>query len=134
MSRTHRFRVQHVNACTADGATVQGIRQRFFLHDHLNRLSKGVHSTTPNTTFTYFVEQLGFAVFPWVALLPGALTLVGRLSPRERSPRVQAAIFTALWALIAFVVFTLSATKFHHYCFPLVPPLACRVTPARARS
>ena len=99
--------------------------QRFFLHDHLNRLSKGVHSTTPNTTFTYFVEQLGFAVFPWVALLPGALTLVGRLSPRERSPRVQAAIFTALWALIAFVVFTLSATKFHHYCFPLVPPLAC---------
>lgn len=98
--------------------------QRFFLHDHFNRLSKGVHSTTPNTTFTYFIEQLGFAVFPWIVALPGALGLVGRLSPRERAPRGQASIFIALWALVAFLVFTLSATKFHHYCFPMVPPLA----------
>ena len=98
--------------------------QRFFLHDHFNRLSKGVHSTTPNTTFTYFIEQLGFAVFPWVVALPGACGLLGRLSPRTRAPHGQASIFIALWGLVAFLVFTLSATKFHHYCFPMVPPLA----------
>ncbi|MDR0965209.1 MAG: glycosyltransferase family 39 protein [Myxococcales bacterium] len=98
--------------------------QRFFLHDHLNRVSRGVHTTTPNTTFTYFIEQLGYAVFPWIVLLPGACALLGRLSPRGRAAKNQASIFIALWALVAFLVFTLSATKFHHYCFPIVPPLA----------
>ncbi len=52
---------------------------RFFIHDHLNRLSAGVHTTTPGGTFTYFIEQGGFAIFPWVALLPGAFAVVSRL-------------------------------------------------------
>ncbi|HYX90226.1 MAG TPA: glycosyltransferase family 39 protein, partial [Myxococcaceae bacterium] len=30
---------------------------RFFVHDHLNRLTAGVHTTTPGGTFTYFIEQ-----------------------------------------------------------------------------
>lgn len=30
---------------------------RFFVHDHLNRLTAGVHTTTPGGTFIYFIEQ-----------------------------------------------------------------------------
>jgi len=38
---------------------------RFFIHDHLNRLFEGVHTTTPGGTFVYFIEQGGYAIFPW---------------------------------------------------------------------
>lgn len=98
--------------------------QRFFIHDHFNRLGKGVHTTTPNTTFTYFIEQLGFAVFPWVPFLPSAFARLTRVDVKAKDPESKGITFIALWAMVAFVVFTLSATKFHHYCFPVVPALA----------
>ena len=98
--------------------------ERFFIHDHFNRLNKGVHTTTPNTTFTYFIEQLGFAVFPWLVLVPAALGRLLKLDIRSKIPADRAVLLSALWAAVAFLVFTLSATKFHHYCFPIVPALA----------
>ena len=45
---------------------------RLLVHDHLNRLASGVHGD--NGTIAYFIEQLGVAMFPWVALAPAALT------------------------------------------------------------
>ncbi len=45
---------------------------RLLVHDHLNRLASGVHGDTG--TVAYFLEQLGTAMFPWVALAPAALT------------------------------------------------------------
>jgi 4-amino-4-deoxy-L-arabinose transferase-like glycosyltransferase len=45
---------------------------RLLVHDHLNRLASGVHGDTG--TISYFIEQLGVAMFPWVALAPAALT------------------------------------------------------------
>ncbi len=45
---------------------------RLLVHDHLNRLAAGVHGD--NGTIAYFIEQLGVAMFPWVALAPAALT------------------------------------------------------------
>ena len=98
--------------------------ERFFIHDHFNRIGKGVHTTTPNTTFTYFIEQLGFAVFPWIPAIPSAVSRLARVNVREKDPESRTLILVSLWALVAFVVFTFSATKFHHYCFPIVPPLA----------
>jgi 4-amino-4-deoxy-L-arabinose transferase-like glycosyltransferase len=97
---------------------------RYFLHDHLRRLGEGVHTTTPGGTFAYFIEQLGFGTFPWVALVPGAMASIGRLAPRDADPKSRAAVFVAIWTAAAFFVFAMSATKFHHYCFPVVPPLA----------
>lgn len=97
---------------------------RFFIHDHLKRLGEGVHTTTPGGTFAYFIEQLGFAMFPWVALVPGAMVTIGKLSPRSADPKVRAGVFVSIWAAASFFVFAMSATKFHHYCFPAVPPLA----------
>ncbi len=97
---------------------------RFFIHDHLKRLAEGVHTTTPGGTFSYFIEQLGYAIFPWVSLVPGALVAVGKLGAKDEDPRVRASLFVTIWAAGAFFLFSMGATKFHHYCFPVVPPLA----------
>lgn len=96
---------------------------RFFIHDHFKRLGEGVHTTTPGGTFSYFIEQLGFAIFPWVALVPGAMVAIGKLRAKDEDPRSRAGLFVALWAAATFFIFAMSATKFHHYCFPVVPPL-----------
>jgi 4-amino-4-deoxy-L-arabinose transferase-like glycosyltransferase len=98
--------------------------ERFWLHDHLRRLGQGVHSTTPGGTFEYFVEQLGWGIFPWVAALPGGLGEVLRLRARTRDPAESFTLFAGLWAVLTYVLMSLSATKFHHYIFPAVPALA----------
>lgn len=97
---------------------------RFWIHDHFNRLGQGVHTTTPGGTFAYFLEQLGFGAFPWVAAFPGGLLELGRVSPHDRTPRAQLTLFAGLWAIGTFVLMSLSATKFHHYIFPAVPAVA----------
>jgi len=97
---------------------------RFFIQDHFNRLAVGVHTTTPGGTFTYFIEQGGYAVFPWIALVPGALATVSRIKLRSRSKVHHLAILAALWAAGTFFVVAISATKFHHYIFPALPGLA----------
>jgi len=97
---------------------------RFWIHDHAKRLATGVHTTTPVGGFAYYLEQLGNGTFPWVAALPGALAELFRARPRSREPRDGLALLCGLWALAAYVLMSLSATKFHHYIFPAVPPLA----------
>ncbi|HEX9507939.1 MAG TPA: dolichyl-phosphate-mannose--protein mannosyltransferase, partial [Myxococcales bacterium] len=98
--------------------------QRFFIHDHFERLAVGVHTTTPGGTFAYFIEQGGYGIFPWIALVPGALMLAGRSRFRSTEPRSQLSALALLWGAFAFALFASSATKFHHYIFPALPPLA----------
>src|SRR5262249_333052 len=69
----------------------------------------------------YYIEQIGYATYPWAALLPGALAGLG-VDPRIKANRPK--VFVGLWALIPFIVVSLSATKFEHYAFPCLPPLA----------
>jgi 4-amino-4-deoxy-L-arabinose transferase-like glycosyltransferase len=97
---------------------------RFFVHDHLNRLTAGVHTTTPGGTFIYFIEQGGFAIFPWVALLPGAFAVVARLKLRSEKKADHLAIIAVLWVAFSFWLLASSATKFHHYVFPVLPGMA----------
>jgi hypothetical protein len=97
---------------------------RFWIHDHVKRLGQGVHTTTPGGTFDYFLEQLGFGLFPWVAAIPGALGELARVRLAGRSRRDDLVLFAGLWALVAYVTMSVSATKFHHYIFPAVPALA----------
>ena len=94
------------------------------IHDNFNRLTLGVHTTTPGGTFIYFIEQIGFGVFPWVAVLPGALALAGRVRLRSASVADQLAALASIWAAAMFLLFSVSATKFHHYILPLLPGLA----------
>ncbi len=98
---------------------------RYWLHDNVYRLFSGVHTTTPSTTFVYFFRQLGYGMFPWAALVPGALVSAAKIRPSVRRHRPQ--LFVAIWALVPFLVVSMSATKFHHYAFPCLPPLAILV-------
>ncbi|PTL77819.1 glycosyltransferase family 39 protein [Vitiosangium sp. GDMCC 1.1324] len=112
--------------CLFEGVDDEGklFWYRFFIHDHLNRLSAGVYTTTPGGTFIYFIEQGGFGIFPWVALVPGAFALVSRLRPRSRDKADHLALIAALWVAFSFTLLASSATKFHHYVFPVLPGMA----------
>jgi 4-amino-4-deoxy-L-arabinose transferase-like glycosyltransferase len=95
---------------------------RYWLHDNFNRLLSGVHTTSPDAKFTYYIEQLGYSMYPWSALVPGAVGVMLGLDPKVREDRAK--VFVAIWALVPFVVISLAATKFEHYAFPCMPPLA----------
>jgi len=100
---------------------------RFFIHDHVNRLFEGVHTTTPGGSFVYFIEQGGYAIFPWVALLPGALALVSPMRLRGLDVRGRIAFIALVWTLFSFLLMDASATKFHHYVLPVIPGIAILV-------
>ncbi|MBN2359985.1 MAG: hypothetical protein JXR83_11075, partial [Deltaproteobacteria bacterium] len=97
--------------------------QRFWIHDHLNRLAVGVHGETGS--FDYFIRQLGFGTLPWAAVMPLALFDAMR-KPMRRvdDPQDKARVFTVVWAVVMFVFFTAMQTKFHHYILPMVVPLS----------
>ena len=97
---------------------------RFFIHDHLERLFTGVHTTTPGGSFTYFIEQGGYAIFPWVALVPGALAVAARIRFGAQDVRARVAFIALLWAIAAFTLMEGSMTKFHHYVLPVLPGVA----------
>ena len=94
---------------------------RLLIHDHINRLASGVHGDTG--TIAYFVGQLGYATFPWIALLPAALVVgVWIRSRSERDARSETLLFFAMWLLSSFVLFSAMVTKFHHYILPTIVP------------
>ncbi len=97
---------------------------RFIVHDHFARLGSGVHTTTPGGDFTYFILQGGYAMFPWVAIVPGALAVASRLKFRAPDAASGVALLTVLWFVVTWALIGSSATKFHHYVFPMLPPLA----------
>ncbi|MFW5925046.1 MAG: ArnT family glycosyltransferase [Myxococcota bacterium] len=123
---------------------------RLFVHDHINRLTEGVHmDTTMDGSIRYFVLQLGFATFPWVAMLPaaavgwlwyrrpsaqpavpqpsvGALRATGNpaWTADDADHRRETILLMAVWAFAAFALFSAMLTKFHHYIFPAIPPAA----------
>ncbi len=111
-----------------DGVDAEGLTffRRFIVHDHFARLGSGVHTTTPGGSFTYFVEQLGFGLFPWVALVPAALA-----GAMVRSPPLQRLLL--LWAVLSFGLFSASATRFHHYVLPALPAIAALIALSRPR-
>ncbi len=90
--------------------------QRLFIHDHLNRLTVGVHGDIGD--LGYFMAQIGYATFPWALSLP----LLAVLARKQPSPLVT---LVGFWFLVPFVLFNAMVTKFHHYIFPMLPPLAC---------
>ena len=101
---------------------------RLLIHDHINRLTSGVHGDTGS--IQYFLGSSATARFPWIGLLP--LALGGWLLPgsrraaharaQQRSDAPRSLL--ALWFAAAFTLFSAMITKFHHYIFPAVPPLA----------
>ncbi len=111
-----------------------GFTDRLLVHDHINRLGKGVHGDTGS--IQYFILQLGYATFPWVALVPAAALAwlwylpkrdSSALAPDEPIGKRQTLMLLCIWFFGTFAVFSAMITKFHHYIFPAVPPLAMLV-------
>ncbi len=114
---------------------------RLLVYDHLARLTSGVHGD--NGPIDYFMAQLGPGMFAWIALAPAALTIFLHMKSKHTAvsnqPSVEANIdprrdmttLIALWFVGAFVLFNAMVTKFHHYIFPAVPPVAILVGLAR---
>lgn len=110
--------------------------ERLFIHDMYLRAFDHVHDTNKgdDTSFRYYVWQLGYGLFPWsglgaagtLACLGGAFAAKDAKGPRPSSVSdfVDLVYFCALWQLAAFGMFTITGTKFHHYILPLVPPIA----------
>ena len=101
---------------------------RFFIHDHLKRLSAGVHGDVG--TFLYYAKHLGYAAFPWIGLLPFALFAWARLRPAvpggdaaDRARRTIAVFCSSLF-VFGFALFAAMVTKYHHYVLPLLPAAA----------
>jgi len=96
---------------------------RLLIHDHINRLAAGVHGD--KGTIEYFLTQIGYATFPWVALIPAALIMFlwYRTQPRSTNDRrSDTLLFLGLWLLSSFVLFSAMMTKFHHYILPAIIP------------
>jgi 4-amino-4-deoxy-L-arabinose transferase-like glycosyltransferase len=96
---------------------------RFFVHDHFNRLGTGVHQIDSGT-FEHFLKWLGIGMFPWVALVPFVLILLSRLRLSVKTRDNQFKLFVFIWFFVSYLLFTLAKTKFHHYIFPALPPMA----------
>jgi 4-amino-4-deoxy-L-arabinose transferase-like glycosyltransferase len=105
----------------------------FFLHHNIQRAFTGVHGD--RATFEYFIKQMGYGFFPWVAVIPVAFGRIARrlhagqaqLSAGKPGPAtagIRLDLFLLVWFTVTFATFTLIVTKFHHYVFPALPPLA----------
>jgi len=110
--------------------------ERLFIHDMYQRAFSHVHDTNKgdDTSFRYYVWQLGYGLFPWSGLCAaGVLYCIGKASiGKTSSARADAAepegegcveltYFCVLWLLAAYGMFSITGTKYHHYVLPLVP-------------
>jgi len=110
--------------------------ERLFIHDMYQRAFDHVHDTNKgdDTSFRYYVWQLGYGLFPWSGLAAaGTLSCLGKTlwaTEAETAGRgavselVDVTYFCVLWQLAAFGMFAITGTKFHHYILPLVPAAA----------
>jgi 4-amino-4-deoxy-L-arabinose transferase-like glycosyltransferase len=104
----------------------QPFTDRLLFHDMYKRAFVHVHDTNvgDDTSFRYYVWQLGYGLFPWTGIAAGGLLWWLRRSNDRDDPRGDVGSFLALWFVAAFGMFTITLTKFHHYVFPVVPPTA----------
>jgi 4-amino-4-deoxy-L-arabinose transferase-like glycosyltransferase len=113
--------------------------------NHWRRMVMGRHGD--RGTFEYFVRELGYSLYPWVALAPAALAWVAMrpfrstlapAAPASLDPAAAAVAgppsrrqeifwFGAIWFVSAYAIVSLSMTKFHHYILPALPGLAIAV-------
>jgi 4-amino-4-deoxy-L-arabinose transferase-like glycosyltransferase len=104
--------------------------------NHWRRLVTGRHGD--RGSFEYFIRELGYGLFPWIALAPSALAWVvmrclGRPATNGNvTAAASAAVakrrdilwFGAIWFVSGYALVSFSMTKFHHYILPALPGLA----------
>jgi 4-amino-4-deoxy-L-arabinose transferase-like glycosyltransferase len=107
--------------------------------NHWRRLVTGRHGD--RGSFEYFIRELGYGLFPWIALAPSALAWVAMRSFSRRAEgtigiatmsaaqnkRRDILWFGAIWFVAGYALVSFSMTKFHHYILPALPGLAMAV-------
>ena len=93
--------------------------QFFFIHEHWQRYTSGVHQR--GAPAWYFVPQLLGGFLPWLFLAPRMWTVV-----REdaRGSGFRPLLFCAAWAAAIFAFFSASGSKLPGYIVPMFPALA----------
>ena len=102
---------------------------RLLIHDMYKRAFVHVHDTNAGSDISlrYYIWQLGYGLFPWTGLAPLGLGLALSRGGDQDGRRRDLALVVVLWLAVAFALFTISQTKFHHYALPCAPPLAVGV-------
>jgi hypothetical protein len=97
--------------------------------NHWRRLVTGRHGD--RGSFEYFVRELGYGLYPWIALAPTALAWVTMRAFGEKTAATAAGHkrrdilwFGAIWFVSGYALVSFSMTKFHHYIVPALPGLA----------
>lgn len=132
--------------------------REFVLKHHLGRATTGAGVDLSGLdlhegTSGYYIQQFGYALFPWIAVVPATLIGVlgrirnaqadGRLldgchgdavgstpasAPPDHESRTEnpapLVVLLLAWAAVTYVAFTMSHVKFHHYVLPAIPPVA----------
>jgi 4-amino-4-deoxy-L-arabinose transferase-like glycosyltransferase len=88
-----------------------------FGDNHWNRMMIGRHGDTGS--FEYFLRELGYGAWPWVALAPAALAWAAS----ARDHRRPVLWLGVVWFVMAYSLVSASMTKFHHYILPAIPGL-----------
>jgi 4-amino-4-deoxy-L-arabinose transferase-like glycosyltransferase len=100
---------------------------RLLFHDMYKRAFVHVHDTNTgdDVSFRYYIWQLGYGLFPWTGLGVGSLLWwVREQWSGKRPERSRDKTLLVLSFVLAFSMFSVSLTKFHHYILPAVAPLA----------
>jgi 4-amino-4-deoxy-L-arabinose transferase-like glycosyltransferase len=99
---------------------------RLIFHDMFNRAFHHVHDTNEgdDTSFRFYIWQLGYALFPWTGLAALGLTYWLRRPDASDKGKNDVPVLLTMWFLFGFALFSFMGTKFHHYIFPCVPPIA----------
>jgi 4-amino-4-deoxy-L-arabinose transferase-like glycosyltransferase len=105
----------------------QPFTDRLIFHDMFKRAFTHVHDTNEgdDVSFRFYIWQLGYAMFPWTGLVPAGLVWWLRRPDRTEGDRHgDASVLLVTWFVVAFSLFSVMLTKFHHYILPAVPPAA----------
>jgi 4-amino-4-deoxy-L-arabinose transferase-like glycosyltransferase len=102
---------------------------RLIFHDMINRTLGHVHDTNEgdDVSFRFYLWQLGYALFPWTGLAPFGLVYWMRKGDSAAKGRSDGSIFLVMWVAFGFFLFSFMGTKFHHYIFPVLPPIAMMI-------
>lgn len=90
--------------------------------EQFRRLTIGEQSQAKGT-WDYYLQQMGYGLFPWIAFLPAALVRAVSLGfSKQRSGEERARLFVYTWFAATLLLFSLTITKYHHYILPAIPP------------
>jgi 4-amino-4-deoxy-L-arabinose transferase-like glycosyltransferase len=107
------------------------------IENNLRRFASGEQKQAVGG-FAYYLETLGLAALPWIAVVPvtvlAGFRAFGRRvrgtcdpEPPDDTPAGRVHRFAVLWFVVSMLAISFSVTKYYHYLLPVLPPLALLV-------